>query len=160
MDSLGRLLLRVLLVPFGYVAAALAGTLVILLASWRLGADFVSSDPDLRTVAVLGIVIAGPLLAVALLGLMWLPASIGILISEAFAIRSWIYHVGNGVVSAWVGWHMFGYLDDTRVALNDPLYVIAAGIAAGFAYWAIAGWSAGFWKPVFHSAGMAARRVP
>mgnify|MGYP003331703740 CR=1 FL=1 len=27
--------------------------------------------------------------------------------------------------------------------------VIGAGIAAGFAYWAVAGWSAGFWKPVF-----------
>ena len=24
-----------------------------------------------------------------------------------------------------------------------------AGLAAGFAYWAIAGWNAGFWKPVF-----------
>ena len=24
-----------------------------------------------------------------------------------------------------------------------------AGIAAGFAYWAVAGWSAGFWRPVF-----------
>jgi hypothetical protein len=27
--------------------------------------------------------------------------------------------------------------------------VVAAGVAAGFAYWAVAGWSAGFWKPVF-----------
>ena len=30
-----------------------------------------------------------------------------------------------------------------------PLAVIAAGLAGGFAYWAIAGWSAGFWKLVF-----------
>jgi hypothetical protein len=28
--------------------------------------------------------------------------------------------------------------------------VIAAGLAGGLAYWAIAGFSAGFWKPVFH----------
>jgi hypothetical protein len=27
--------------------------------------------------------------------------------------------------------------------------VTAAGLAGGFAYWLIAGWSAGFWKPVF-----------
>jgi hypothetical protein len=32
---------------------------------------------------------------------------------------------------------------------DDPKIVVAAGIAAGFAYWAVAGWSAGFWKPVF-----------
>ena len=33
--------------------------------------------------------------------------------------------------------------------INEPLAVIAAGLAGGFAYWAVAGWSAGFWKPVF-----------
>jgi hypothetical protein len=33
--------------------------------------------------------------------------------------------------------------------LNEPRYVIAAGLAGGFAYWAVAGWNAGFWKPVF-----------
>jgi len=27
--------------------------------------------------------------------------------------------------------------------------VFGAGLAGGFAYWAVAGWSAGFWKPVF-----------
>ena len=27
--------------------------------------------------------------------------------------------------------------------------ITAAGLAGGFAYWLIAGWSAGFWKPVF-----------
>ena len=27
--------------------------------------------------------------------------------------------------------------------------MIAAGLLGGLAYWAIAGWSAGFWKPVF-----------
>jgi hypothetical protein len=32
---------------------------------------------------------------------MFLPASVGILISEAFAIRSWLFHVLNGVASSW-----------------------------------------------------------
>jgi hypothetical protein len=31
------------------------------------------------------------------------------------------------------------------------------GLAAGVAYWLVAGWSAGFWKPVFDQA---ARRLP
>jgi hypothetical protein len=81
--------------------------------------------------------------------MMWLPAAIGVLISETFAIRSWMFHAGNGAVSAWIGWSLFGYIDDTRIPLNEPLPVIAAGLAGGLAYWAIAGWSAGFWKPVF-----------
>ena len=37
MDNLLRLFLRFLLVPLGYLAAVIAGTLVILFGSWRLG---------------------------------------------------------------------------------------------------------------------------
>jgi len=50
---------------------------------------------------------------------------------------------------------LFGYVDDSRIPLNEPLPVIAAGLAGGLAYWAIAGWSAGFWKPVFRSESVA-----
>ena len=37
MDSLGRLLLRVVLVPLGYFVAVIIGTLVIVFGSWKLG---------------------------------------------------------------------------------------------------------------------------
>jgi hypothetical protein len=144
MGSLGRLLLRFLLVPLGYLVAVMAGTLVILFGSWKLG----QAGPD-EAYAVFGFVLAAPVLLVMLLSIMWLPGAIGILISEGFAIRSWIFHAGNGAVSAWIGWNLFGYLDDSRIPINQPLPVIAAGLAGGLAYWAIAGWSAGFWKPVF-----------
>jgi hypothetical protein len=147
MDSLGRLLLRFLLVPLGYFVAVLAGTLVILFGSWKLGQA--GANPDAEAIMVFGFVFAAPVLLVLLLSVMWLPGSIGILVSEAFAIRSWIFHAGNGAISAWIGWSLFGYIDATRVPVNEPLPVVAAGLAAGFAYWLIAGWSAGFWKPVF-----------
>jgi hypothetical protein len=163
MDNLGRLLLRVLLVPLGYGAAVLAGTLVILVASWNAG-QAVTSDPDAQVVAVFGFMFVGPVLLVILLSTMWLPGSIGILLSEAFAIRSWMFHAGNGAVAAFIGWGLFGYVDDTRIPLNQPLAVLAAGLAGGFAYWAVAGWSAGFWKPVFrdpdHAALTATPRPP
>jgi hypothetical protein len=149
MDSLGRLLLRVVLVPLGYFVAVIIGTLVIVFGSWKLGVA--ASDPDHQPFAVFGFVFAAPVLLVMLLSMMWLPAAIGILISETFAIRSWIFHAGNGAVSAWMGWSLFGYIDDSRIPLNEPLPVVAAGLAGGLAYWAIAGWSAGFWKPVFSS---------
>jgi hypothetical protein len=162
MDSLGRLLLRFVLVPLGYIVAVLVGTLVILVGSWKIGLA-VTANADAPTVVTFGFLFAAPVLLVILLNVMWLPASIGILISEAFAVRSWIFHAGNGAVSAWLGWSLFGYVDDSRIPLNQPLAVIAAGLAGGFAYWAIAGWSAGFWKPVFRapeavlSAGAASR---
>jgi hypothetical protein len=80
------------------------------------------------------------------------PAAIAALIAEAFAIRSWIYHALNGGLSAWVGWSATGDMRDEYAFLTDPKIVVAAGIAAGFCYWLVAGWSAGFWKPLFRSA--------
>jgi hypothetical protein len=147
MDSLARLLLRVVLVPLGYFVAVIIGTLVIVFGSWKLGVA--ASDPDHQPFAVFGFVFAAPVLLVMLLSMMWLPAAIGVLISETLAIRSWMFHAGNGAASAWIGWSLFGYIDDSRIPLNEPLPVVAAGLAGGLAYWAIAGWSAGFWKPVF-----------
>ena len=157
MDSLGRLLLRFVLVPLGYLVAVVVATLVIVFGSWKLGEA--AAHPDTQVFAMFGFVFAAPVLLVMLLSLMWLPAAIGILISETFAIRSFLFHAGNGAVSAWIGWNLFGYVDDTRIALNDPFPVIAAGLAGGLTYWAIAGFSAGFWKPVFRRAEIAALRT-
>jgi hypothetical protein len=145
MDVVVRLLLRFILVPLGYIAAVAAGTLVIVFGAWQFGVIDTSAHPE---AAFIGMV-AGPILAAMLLATMWLPASIGILISEAFAIRSWIFHAANGAASAWVGWHLFGSIDNSPLPLHEPLQVIAAGLAGGFAYWAVAGFSAGFWLPVF-----------
>jgi hypothetical protein len=144
-----RLLLRFLVVPLGYLAAVIAGSCVILFGSWKLGTVFLSGDPEAFTYGLFGFVFAAPVLFVMLLGVMWLPAAVGIVISEAFAIRSWIFHALNGTASAWVGWQLFGNFDQSDLPLNEPQYVIAAGLAGGFAYWLVAGWSAGFWKPVF-----------
>ena len=149
MDSVGRIILRIILIPLGYFVAVVVATLVIVIGSWKLGPVAVTSDPDAQVVAVFGFVFATPVLLVMLLSVMWLPCSIGVLLAEGFAIRSWMFHAGNGAVSAWIGWSLFGYVDDSRIPLNRPLAVIAAGLAGGLAYWAIAGWSAGFWKPVF-----------
>jgi hypothetical protein len=149
MDSALRLLLRLIIVPLGYLAAVVAGACVILFGSWRFGEVLVNSNPDSFAYGMFGVVVAGPVLVVMLLSTMWLPGAVGVLISEAFAIRSWIFHALNGAVSGWIGWELFSAFDKSDMPLNEPKYVIAAGLAGGFAYWAVAGWSAGFWKPVF-----------
>ena len=77
------------------------------------------------------------------------PAAIGILIAEFFAIRSWIFHVANGALSAWVGWSMIDGPRGTEKLFQDPKLIVLMGLLAGVTYWLIAGWSSGFWKPVF-----------
>ena len=91
---------------------------------------------------------------------MLLPATLGALIAEAFAIRSWMYHVANGGLSAWVSLVSIGGFDKTYDLSDEPLIAVGAGIAAGFAYWLVAGWSAGFWKPVFARRSRRTRRRP
>jgi hypothetical protein len=149
MDVILRLLLRFILVPLGYLAAVIAGSCVILFGSWQFATALMSDNPDTFSYGMFGVVLAGPILFFVLLGMMWLPASIGVLLAEAFAIRSWIFHALNGAVSAWIGWQLFAAFDQSNIPLNEPQYVIAAGLAGGFAYWVVAGWNAGFWKPVF-----------
>jgi hypothetical protein len=154
MDALARLLLRLILVPLGYFAGVLAGTAVILLGSWKIW-DGEGLDAHMHAIALYGYVFAAPVLLVILLSMMWLPAAVGILLAETFALRSWMFHAGNGAVSALIAWNLFGYIDDRHVALNQPGAVIGAGLAGGLVYWAIAGWNAGFWKPVRAEGGAA-----
>src|SRR5690606_37840633 len=66
-----------------------------------------------------------------------------------FAFRSWWYHACNGALSAWIGLTSLVQAGEPYDFYGEPLIVVGAGIAAGFAYWLVAGWSAGFWKPVF-----------
>jgi hypothetical protein len=148
MDALPRLLLRFIIVPIGYFSGVLAGTLVILFGSWKIGL-IDSFDVEARAIAIYGYAFAAPVLLVILLSVMWLPTAIGILLSEVLALRSWMFHAANGALSAWIAWSLFGSMDDSRLPLNQPLAVIAAGLAGGLAYWAVAGWNAGFWKPLF-----------
>jgi hypothetical protein len=143
MENLIRLLMRFILVPLGYLAAATAATIAVLIG-WS---PFATATDNVA--AAVGLVIAAPILFALIFASFLLPASIGILISEAFAIRTWVFHALNGIVSTWVGWQLFGNGHGTGVPLDQPLVVVAAGIVGGFAYWAVAGFSAGFYKPIF-----------
>ena len=152
MASLGRFILRVLLVPLGAALAIVVAATVIVIAHWGDFVALMQSRPDVDGYWLLVVVIIGPALAILLafgVAFTVLPASIGVLISEAFAIRSWIFHIANGGLSAWVGWSLMANLPKDYRFLAEPKVIVAAGLAAGAAYWLIAGWSAGFWKPVF-----------
>jgi hypothetical protein len=148
-ENVGRLILRLLLVPVGALVAVVVAALVLVAANYNTLLAIANSAPQQQAYLVfaLPLLIAGLGLSTVL---MMLPAVIGALVAEALAIRSWIYHALNGGLSMWVGWSTIGDLRNSGHALlDDPKIIVAAGLAAGFAYWLVAGWGAGFWKPVF-----------
>ncbi|MDI4666300.1 hypothetical protein K9U40_18505, partial [Xanthobacter autotrophicus] len=160
MDNFARLLLRLILVPLGYLAAVMAGSAVILIGEWRIGSLFDAAQPDAAAVGFVVAIVASATVLVVLLALMWLVAAVGILFSEAFAVRSWMFHAANGVVSAWIGSQLFTPADGTPAVAADPFYVVAAGLAAGLAYWLVAGSTAGFFKPILRTPAERAGRLP
>lgn len=147
MDVLGRLLLRLFVVPLGYFAAALAGAAVIVIGDWQVGTLFAPAPPEEAMLGFIVGIAATVTLLVLLLSQMWLVAAPGILFSEAFAIRSWMFHIANGVVSAWIGAQILSPEAGLPGEASEPFYVVAAGLAAGLAYWLVAGSSAGIVRP-------------
>src|SRR5262245_14665812 len=143
-----RFVLRFLLVPLAASVAICVAMLFVLTAQWNRFVALAGSNPvppdDLAMLLVAPALVLSAA-AIAMLA----PAAIGVLIAEAFAIRSWIFHVANGGLSVWLGWIAMEDIRKPYEVFDQPLIVVGAGIAAGFAYWAIAGWNAGFWKPVF-----------
>src|SRR3954451_7894735 len=142
--AIGRLLMRLLLVPLGGCIALCVAMLFVMVAQWNRIAELTTDDPS----GLMAFVFVGPVLAISM-AFMLFPAVLGVLIAEAFALRSWIYHVAVGGLSAGISLATIGALDKTYDLTDQPLIAVGAGIVAGFAYWAVAGWSAGFWKPVF-----------
>jgi hypothetical protein len=141
---IGRLILRVLLVPLGAAFAICIAMLVVVVAHWSKVTELAADDPSGLT----AMFVITPMLMISA-AVMLVPGAVTVLIAEAFAIRSWIYHALCGGLAAFVGVSTIGPLDPEYGFTAEPLTAVAAGIAAGFTYWAIAGFSAGFWKPVF-----------
>ncbi|HUI94808.1 MAG TPA: hypothetical protein VLX44_03570 [Xanthobacteraceae bacterium] len=151
METLARLLLRVLLVPLGATVAIVVAVAVMLIAHRNGIAALANADPGAQDFWLFEVLRAGPLLAILLsltFALTVLAAAVGALIAEAFAIRSWIYHAANGGLAAWIGWSLMNDADARYRFLTEPKILVAAGLAGGLAYWLVAGSTAGFWKPV------------
>ena len=151
MDVLIRLLLRFILVPLGAAVALAAATAFIVIAHRNALLAVLDADPRVQQDYFIALAFGGPLLALLLsiwAFYVFVPAAIGVLISEAFAIRSWIFHAANGGLSAWLGWALTQDIRDEYRFLSEPRMLVAAGLLAGLAYWIVSGCTAGFWKPL------------
>ncbi len=146
-----RLILRLILVPLGFAVATAVALMVVLGAYWDSFLAVAHADPQQQQNWVMALFATAPLLIVVLAYsamMMMVPAAIGILVAEAFAIRSWIYHVLCGGLAALIGWSAISDMRHAYQFLTDPTVIVGAGLAAGFAYWLVAGWTSGFWKPI------------
>jgi hypothetical protein len=151
MDVLIRFLLRFILVPLGAAVALAAAAVFIVIAHHNALLALLNADPQAQEDYFIALTFGGPLLALLLsiwAFYMLVPAVIGVLISETFAIRSWIFHAANGGLSAWLGWALTQDIRDEYRFLTEPVVLVATGFVAGLAYWIVAGWTAGFWKPI------------
>jgi hypothetical protein len=146
----GRFLLRFILVPLGASLAILAAVLFVVAANWNRFSAVVEANRGGEEFVVALFLFGSWVVLIAAISAaaMLTPAALGAAIAELFAIRSWIFHVANGGISAWVGLTMVEMREPADF-YSEPIIAVGAGIVAGFVYWAIAGWSAGFWKPVF-----------
>ena len=142
--AVGRLLMRFLLVPLGGCIAIVVAMMFVMVAHWNRITALTTDDPS----GLMAFAFVAPTVVFGA-AFMVFPAALGVLLAEAFAIRSWIYHVANGGLSVLFSLTTIGAFDKEYSLADAPLIAVGAGIAAGFAYWLVAGWSAGFWKPVF-----------
>ena len=82
--------------------------------------------------------------------LAFVPMALGIVLSELFRWRSWLYHValggGSGLYVAYRYPIGDANTDIATMAPQELTYYLAAGFAAGLVYWLVAGRSAGLTK--------------
>jgi hypothetical protein len=106
---IGRLLLRFILVPLGAVMALVAAGALIAVSQWNAFETVLAADPQAQEDFFFAFVVAGPLLFSLMSSwahYTFVPALAGVLAAEAFAIRSVLFHAGNGAVCALIGWSL------------------------------------------------------
>jgi hypothetical protein len=141
-------LVRIPVVIFGYLVACMAASFVLtigtLMPQWDEMVDAGMQSGALWPVIGLGTAV------IAMVAM--LPAMLVIVIAEGFALRSVILYAGLGAVLALFllyGLNLAGYMaetDDGAFMAHEREVMAASGIAAGLAYWVVAGRKAGCWQ--------------
>ena len=139
-------LARIVVVIFAYLLACIAASIVFTIGI--LTPELDGSGLFAARGNTLGLVVA--LTAVLFAFLALLPASLVIVLGEAFALRSSLLYAALGclvVLSVIYSLDVSGYVGELNVADGHTREVLAAtGIAGGLVYWLFAGRKAGLWK--------------
>jgi hypothetical protein len=141
-----RILWRLILDSVGIFLATVAAAATVYFGLQQLYA-LPSPPPQGTPDAILdaGLYIFAAMLAIGQFS--WLIATAAIVVAEIAAIRTWLYYVGMGALSAAYALSTLasGPADPATadLALRDSFIFIAAGLAGGLVYWLVAGRSAG-----------------
>lgn len=142
MSGFGRLVWRMIVVPFGYLVAVAVAVSLISTVSMVRAYGPVADDPAL--VGMTGMVVAADaaVLLWVLGGAALLPALAAAALAEAFSIRGWIYFALASIAVAGVVDYALDY-DVVPGLPGDVATGTAAALGAGMAYWLVAGRGAG-----------------
>jgi hypothetical protein len=134
------------LILAGYVAASLAGALVLNVAV--LAAPPKTSDPGLMVLGA-GLLFSVPFTALFVAYFALLPAVLAVLAAEILQWRRWWYFAGTGTAAALSAiLFMPRSGDDTPVGVGLVAVLSLAGAASGLVYWMVAGRRSGAWRNV------------
>jgi hypothetical protein len=147
MQLIGHIIVRLVSISIGLLLGILAAAIFLSLGILR---DVL--DPALGYPAGTGGVlvpwialIASPFVAASVLG----PALIVIAVAELMHWRSMIANLAlGGLIALFVGWQQFVFQGNQSISDGALVVLLAAGFIAGFAYWLVAGRSAGNWNAI------------
>jgi len=135
---------RIFLILFACFVAAIAAAFVLTLVV--VVPELTTFDEWMPEDGFLGLAMGFGVVAVTFVA--FVPVLVVVLVGEAFALRSVLYYAATGALVGIVsdlslrGWDAMPLRSDA-FARHELEIMAAAGIAAGFVYWAIAGRSAG-----------------
>jgi hypothetical protein len=136
-----RLLGRLIMVPLGFILAAVMAAFIL----FTLGAERVTQAVHSRDVDVdawFSMLDLAQETIVLFSTYTIIPAILLIIVGEVARIRSSVYYIvgGGAVLAAWPLMNRFGAIGQDPTKLADLWTVFAtAGFAAGFIYWLVAG---------------------
>ena len=137
---MARLVGRMFLIVFGYALACLVASAFFHLLV--LGGMTLSPDEERLLALTSFVTIPGAALAAGYH--MAVPAAVLVALAEIATVRDWIWHaIGGALASGIAAWTF----DPTRLQQDTGLVavIIACGLAAGIAYWLVAGRGSGGW---------------
>jgi hypothetical protein len=136
---------RVLVILLAFIVASMVAALVITLAilfEWEQILATTDTSAGWLAVGFFSLILSIKCL---------LPAALVIALAEALALRSPLFYAGVGGIGLVALYYALGLADSgpggSVLARRDLEIMAGAGIAGGFVYWAIAGRSAGAWRP-------------
>jgi hypothetical protein len=140
------LIVRIIVILFGFFAASFAAGAVVIgavLFPQFSDIDFGLDDSTMSIIATFGFIFIS--------GFALLPAMIVALITEAFGIRGLlVYVIGGAAVGAACYLSLVPFdtatLSFQGIIRRELEVMTGAGIVAGFVYWLVAGRNAGAWR--------------